>query len=88
MLHGIGGLFVAAVAGYWVLERAEGHRGTLRKVGRFLGWVIILASLTGVVCRVWAVSTGKLPCPSGWNCPFLKSPSKTPASPSASPRRS
>lgn len=70
--YGVGVLLLSTVAGYWVLERAEGHKGSLRKVGRFLGWLIIVSSLIGVVCRVWCYATcDPGPMGKGW-CPFKK----------------
>jgi len=82
--HGIGLLLVTAAAGYWVLERAETHKGDLRRVGKVLGWLIIVSSLIGVVCRVWGYAT----CPPGatgmgkqWFCPFTKTSSATPLTP-------
>ena len=57
MHHSAVELLVGTVAGYWMLERAETHKGDLKKLGRFLGWLIILASLAGMLCRVWALSS-------------------------------
>ncbi len=62
MVHGAETLLLAAVGGYWVLERAEAHKGNLKKVGQFLGWLIIVASLMGVACRVWSFAAS---CPIG-----------------------
>ena len=62
MHHSAAELLLAAVAGYWVLERAETHKGELKRVGRFLGGLIIVASLVGLVCRVWSLSAA---CPLG-----------------------
>ena len=53
MGYGGGMLLLAAVAGYWVLERAESHQGLLRKVGHFLGWLIIIVSFVGVAFTVF-----------------------------------
>ena len=87
MVHGSGVLLLATVAGYWLLERAETHKGQLRSVGRFLGWLIIVTSLLGVACRVWALSTGTGGwCPVGSGkgfgglCPFM-SKSSSPVKP-------
>lgn len=80
MTFGAAGLLLAAVAGYWVLERAETHKGNLRRSGRVLGWVIILTSLIGVVCRVWCLTHGPSPMmgKSAW-CPFsAPTPAPTP----------
>ena len=71
--YGVGVLLLSVVAGYWVLERAETHKGDLRRIGKTLGWVIIVASLIGIACRVWYAAT----CPpdamgkKGF-CPFSK----------------
>jgi hypothetical protein len=78
MVYGTGLLLLAAVGGYWVLERAASHKGNLKRVGQILGAVIIIVSLIGVACKVWCAAT----CPpgsmgkGGW-CPFT---SKAPAS--------
>ncbi len=66
MLYGIGGLLLAAVAGYWVLERAETHKGQLKKVGQFLGALIIVVSVLGIACGLWCMASGKMGyCPAG-----------------------
>ena len=79
MIHEVGGLLVGAIGGYWVLERAETHKGSLRRLGRFLGWSIILISAIGVVCRVWCLASCK-PGAMGRYCPF-KSSMGAPAAP-------
>ena len=73
MVHGTVGLLLVAVAGYWVLERAESHKGRLRSIGRLLGGLIILVSLMGVACRVWCLATGRTGYGAGgkgWYCPM------------------
>ena len=72
MHHSAVELLLGGVAGYWVLERAEAHKGDLKKLGRFLGWLIIVASFVGIVCRAWSLSSA---CPigamgKGRACPF------------------
>ena len=68
-----GALLLAAVAGYWVLERAATHKGQLKRIGQTLGWLIIVVSVVGVICRVWCLVTGRMgACPldrGGWSCP-------------------
>ncbi len=87
MGHGVGVLLFAAVAGYWVLERAETHKGDLRRVGKGLGWLIIVVSLIGIVCKVWSYA-----CPAGamgkksW-CPFSKFGSMSPIMPGETPAK-
>ena len=67
---GSGTLLLAAIGGYWVLERAESHKGGLRKIGRLLGGAIILISLIGIVCRVWCTANGAVPGMKGRYCPM------------------
>ena len=58
MGHGVGLLLLAAVGGYWVLERAATHKGGLKRAGQLVGSVIIAVSLIGVVCHVWYLVVG------------------------------
>lgn len=68
MIGGTGLLLLSAAAGYWVLERSASHnKGNLKRVGQVVGWFMILASILGVVCKVYYLST----CPPGSTmCPF------------------
>ena len=63
MGHGVGILLLTAVAGYWVLERAETHKGDLRRVGKVLGALIIAVSLIGIICTVWCLTSSMGYCP-------------------------
>ena len=81
MLYGAVPLLFAAVAGYWVLERADKHKGGLRRVGQVLGGIIILASVMGVACRVWSIATcGPMGRGHKGYCPMLSPQSSTPNS--------
>ena len=82
MYHGVGLLFLTAIGGYWVLERAETHKGQLRQVGRVLGTVIIVASLMGAVCRVWCLAAGAMRSSTRWRGTVLVKSSHLPSSPS------
>ncbi|PIQ84301.1 MAG: hypothetical protein COV75_02985 [Candidatus Omnitrophica bacterium CG11_big_fil_rev_8_21_14_0_20_63_9] len=62
MAYGIGILLLSAVAGYWVLERSALHKGQLKRVGQFVGWLVIVVSVVGIACRVWCLASGN----SGW----------------------
>ena len=80
MMHGMAALLLTTVAGYWVLERSQAHKGNLKKVGELLGVAIILLSLLGVIGAIW--------CPAkpgmggrGGLCPFSFGKSYPPASP-------
>ena len=77
---GAGVLLFSAAAGYWVLERAEAHKGSMRKAGRVVGWLIIVSSFVGIICRVCYV-TGLCTLDGaggrGGFCPFsMKAPAK------------
>ena len=92
MVHSATGLLFSAVAGYWVLERAETHKqGNLRRLGRFLGWAVVIVSLTGVLCRIYGVASGYCAMKGkGIACPFsgmMNGTDTAPAGKSASPSR-
>lgn len=55
MVYGVEGLLLAAIGGYWVLERASAQKGQLRQVGLFLGSLVIVMSLLGVLAEVWSM---------------------------------
>ena len=57
MLHGAGVFLVGTIGGYWVLERAENHKGSLKRVGQWLGAFIVIVSLLGLV-SVFGKSAG------------------------------
>lgn len=83
MAYGTGLLLLSAVAGYWVLERSAGHKGQLKSVGQVIGWVVIVTSLVGMACKVFALTTGKAFCPiggkGGYFCPLTgKSSTESP----------
>ena len=80
MGHGAGILLLTAVAGYWVLERADTHKGDLKRVGKVLGWLIIVVSIAGVACNVWYVAKYR-----SMYCPLPKRGGYCPMSPQVSP---
>ncbi len=71
MAGGIGVLLLAAVGGYWVLDRASTKKGQLQQVGQIVGSVILIISLLGVVCFLWCAVSGAS-CPVGMK-PFGRS---------------
>jgi len=83
MIGGSGMLLLSSVAGYWVLERADRHKGGLRRIGQWLGVIIIAVSLVGVAGRVWCVASGFFGdgAKGGVLCPFAPR-SSMPGSPS------
>ena len=81
MGSGSGLLLLGVISGYWMLERAETHKGELRRIGRILGAVLIVVSLLGAVFRGWTAChwmkhrRGM----GGWSCPFMSKPAPAPA---------
>lgn len=55
MGHGIGVLLFAVIGGYWLLERASSQKGQLKQVGMFLGSLVIVASVAGIVLQFWGM---------------------------------
>ena len=81
MMHGMGIMLLASVAGYWVLERASNHKGNLKRVGQVLGIAIIILGLLGYACALGCTAQfGKGMRRGGGFCPFSKAMG-SPASP-------
>ena len=72
-------LLISAAAGYLVLERAERQRNRIKTVGRIVGWLIVIASFAGVLCRVCYIAKG--PMAGKVACPFMGAPKPPPPSP-------
>jgi len=77
MNHSVGMLLIAAVAGYWLLERSIKQRGRMKPFGKLLSAFIITVSLIGVICQLTCVTSyGKFGnCrigkgKTGWSCPL------------------
>ena len=83
--HSTGMLLIAAIGGYWVLERSAKQKGYVHRVGQVLGTAIIVISLVGTACAVWCAAGGGR-CYMGAGkgmCPFSSKMTPTvPASPS------
>ncbi len=79
--HSVGLLLLATAGGYWVLERSSTQKKGLRRVGQWLGGVIVVVSLIGVVCHIMAAAGCPLKASKGGFCPY---PSKM--SPQMSPQ--
>jgi hypothetical protein len=48
--HQIVAYLIALAVGYWVLTLATKEKGNNQKIGRVIGWVIILVAAGGLVC--------------------------------------
>ena len=90
MGHSTGILMLSAVAGYWVLERAESRKKGLKRAGRFVGWFVIICSVVGVACHVSSlIACGHGYCPMPGKkamCPFTGKAGMPSAAPSDSPQ--
>ena len=75
--HGVGLLLLATAGGYWVLERSATQKKGLRRVGQWLGAVIIIVSLVGVACHIMAAAGCPLTSSKSGFCPY---PSKASSS--------
>ena len=51
-MHAAAGLLIAAAAGYLVVERADKHKGSLRRIGYMVGGLIIVSSILGLACAI------------------------------------
>ncbi len=78
---GSGLLLLGVIGGYWLLERAETHKGELKRIGRLLGAILIVVSLLGVVFSGWTACrwTRHHQGRAGWSCPFMAKPTPAPA---------
>lgn len=52
MAHGISVLLIATAVGYWTLTNANKEKGRVKKLGQFLGLLIIVISLLGTFCKI------------------------------------
>lgn len=60
MIYGGGSvawLLLTMIGGYWVLERAASRPVPLRWIGQLIGAIVIVVSLIGVSCKIWALAS-------------------------------
>ena len=81
--HRIVAYLISLAVGYWVLTLAEKEKNTNKKIGKVVGWIIIVVSLIGPLCitgsRVFCHGSScsyMQSCPWGgshgmWNCPDM-----------------
>lgn len=50
MTHQIVAYLISLAVGYWVLTLAGKEKGNNQKIGKVIGWIIIVASLFGPLC--------------------------------------
>ena len=77
MMHGGAAAYLIAVAaGYLVLERSDRHKGSIRRIGQWVGGTIIVAGLLAAAC---SIACGMSYCPVGGTkrsgyCPMVGKP--------------
>ena len=74
-MQGAAGLLISAAAGYLVLERADKHKGSIRRIGYLVGTLIVMASIIGLACTVSCQATGwgsSNMMKRGGYCPMMK----------------
>ena len=69
MMHGTVGYLLAAIGGYWVLERSSERKANLKKIGGIVGTFIIVASILGFAMALTCGPDGKRGMAGGM-CPF------------------
>jgi hypothetical protein len=65
-------LFSLAV-GYWVLTLADKEKNLNKKIGKWIGWIVIVVSICGMLCSAsfCMKCCSKSGCgPSTWGCPM------------------
>jgi len=71
--HRIVAYLVSLAVGYWVLTLAEKEKNNTKKIGKVIGWIIIVVSLIGPLClagsAIHCVSSGGS-CTYSSNCPW------------------
>ncbi len=50
MTRQIAAYLITLAVGYWVLTLAGKEKGTNQKIGKVIGWIIIVVSLFGPLC--------------------------------------
>ncbi len=52
MAHKIVAYLISMAVGYWVLTLAAREKNDLQKIGKAIGWIIIVVSFFGPLCAV------------------------------------
>ena len=74
-MHGSAGLLIAAAVGYLVIERADKHKGSLRRIGYLIGGLIVVSSIFGLTyaisCKTGAWGYGNMGMKRSGYCPMM-----------------
>ncbi len=69
MTHRIVAYLIGLAIGYWVLTVAEKETGFNKKLGKVVGWIILIVSLCGPLCLA---GSRMMCCSSSSNCCWMK----------------
>lgn len=73
MTYRILAYLIGLALGYWVLTLAAKEKGGNQKLGKVIGWVIIVVSLVGPLCLAGSCfycSSHPYSCPLSMGCPM------------------
>ncbi len=71
--HRIVAYLLSLAVGYWVLTLAEKEKNNTKKIGKVIGWIIIVASLIGPLCLAGSAmrcASHSEACAYSSNCPW------------------
>ena len=75
MGHSISVPLISAAVGYWVLTAAEKEKNRIKKLGHWLGLLIIVVSLGSAACKIVCFAKAcKMGGGYGMACPFTGKP--------------
>jgi hypothetical protein len=66
LTHRIVAYLLTLALGYWVLTHAEKQAGLTQKIGKVIGWIILIISLSGPLCILGSSLAGH--CGTGHCC--------------------
>ncbi len=66
MTHKIVAYLFTLALGYWVLTLADKQTGFTQKLGKVVGWIILIVSLSGPLCMLGSCLAGH--CMMGSHC--------------------
>jgi hypothetical protein len=70
--HKIVAYLLTLALGYWVLTHAEKQAGLTQKIGKVIGWIILIVSLSGPLCILGSCLAGH--CGMGHCCSMSSMP--------------
>ena len=71
--HRIVAYLISLAVGYWVLTLADKEKNNTKKIGKVIGWIIIVVSLIGPLCLAGSAIrcvSNPAACSYSSNCPW------------------